>query len=340
MISSRKEKIESIIFIRACCCIGIIIFHYFCDSKGKFKLLYKTANSNFGFMFVTSFFCISGFVLFYNYPKITSFKSFYYKRWKSILVPFYICYIYFFLRNVFRVRKLFYYGDMPKIILTIIGLDGYLSYKMKTYYFVGEWFLGAIIIIYALYPILLSILTKNIIINNIFICFSYFLMYKANFFIIDKTRNMITCITSFYFGIEAIRFKRFYLIRKKIFIISIFIFSFLCFVKIKINCDLIVYQIQGFSLFIALYHIGKYIMKTKINIIFFEISKLSYSIYLFHRRILFDILSVNNPIDWYSHLMQLSLLILLTFICSKIHLMVVNSIYKGFLFKKLDSLFI
>ena len=255
-------------------------------------------------------------------------------------MPFYISYIYFFVRNVFRDRKLFYHGDISKIILTIIGLDGYLLYKIKTYYIVGEWFLGAIIIIYALYPILLYLITKNIIINNIFICFSYFLMYKTNFFIIHKTRNMITCITSFYFGLETIRYKRFYLIRKKIFIISLFIFSFLCLVKIKINCDLIVCQIQGFSLFIVLYHIGKYVMKTKINIIFIEISNLSYSIYLFHRRILFDILSLNNPKEWHSHLIQLSLLILLTFICAKIHLMVVNSIFKCFLFKKLDSLFI
>ena len=94
------------------------------------------------------------------------------------------------------------------------------------------------------------------------------------------------------------------------------------------------------SLFIVLYHIGKYVMKTKINIIFIEISNLSYSIYLFHRRILFDFLSLNNPKEWQSHLIQLFLVILLTFICSKIHLMVVNSIFKCFLFKKLDSLFI
>ena len=88
-----KTKLEGIIFARACCCIGIVIFHYFSGSKGKFKLLYLNANSSYGFLFVTSFFCISGVVLYYNYPKISSIKKFYYKRWKSILLPYYICFI-------------------------------------------------------------------------------------------------------------------------------------------------------------------------------------------------------------------------------------------------------
>ena len=78
-LKRNKNKIEGIIFARSCCCIGIVIFHYFAHSKGKFKLLYRTANSNFGYLFDISFFCISGAVLFYNYPKINSIKIFYFK---------------------------------------------------------------------------------------------------------------------------------------------------------------------------------------------------------------------------------------------------------------------
>ena len=85
----KSNKISGIIFTRACCSIGIVIFHYFCHSNGSFKFLYKTANTNFGYMFVTTFFCISGVVLYYNYPIITSKKSFYFKRWKSIFPSYY-----------------------------------------------------------------------------------------------------------------------------------------------------------------------------------------------------------------------------------------------------------
>ena len=103
-----KTKLEGIIFARACCCIGIVIFHYFSGSKGNFKFLLVNANSSNGFLFVTSFFCISGVVLYYNYPKVQSIKGFYYKRWKSILVPYYICFIYYFLRIIFTYYHKFF----------------------------------------------------------------------------------------------------------------------------------------------------------------------------------------------------------------------------------------
>lgn len=125
---------------------------------------------------------------------------------------------------------------------------------------------------------------------------------------------------------------------KKILLISGIIFIFLY--KVKINSFVLISQIQGFSLFILLYHIGHYLMKKKIQIIFIEISRMSYSIYLFHHKIIFDILSLNNPTEWYIHIVLLFIIIILAIICSEIHLMVVNSIIKSHKFKKLESLFI
>ena len=174
---NEKKRIKGIIFTRACCCIGIIIFHYFSYSKGNFKFLYNTANSSFGFLFVTSFFCLSGAVLYYNHGKIKSIKIFYYKRWKSIFPSYYLCYIYFYFKYAMRFRKLFFKGHWSKLFLTLIGLDGYLFYfKFKTYYLIGEWFLGAIIILYIIYPLLSWLMHKNIIIFNSIIIILYFLM--------------------------------------------------------------------------------------------------------------------------------------------------------------------
>ena len=334
-----KPKILPIIFVRAICCMGIVIFHYFCHSKGNFKLFYVTANSSFGFIFVTSFFCISGVVLYHNYPKIKSIKSFYFKRWKNIFPSFYICYIYFFFRISLSSHKLVFKGQWYKFLISLIGLDGYLSYKIKTFYLVGDWFLGAIIIIYALYPLLLKMILKtNFIINNIFICFFYCIMYKTHYFIISRKYNIITCITSFYFGIETIRFRKFYLENKIILIFCFFIWIFLY--KIKIQTFIIIWQIQGFSLFIILFHIGKYIMSTKIDKIFMEINNISFGIFLFHHRFVFEILALNNPTEWYLHLLLVFMTFLLTIICSKVHLIVVNSIIKSSTFKKLEALFL
>ena len=81
-------------------------------------------------------------------------------------------------------------------------------------------------------------------------------------------------------------------------------------------------------------------MHQKYSKIFIEISNLSFSIYLFHHKIIKDILAINNPFKWHSHLLILSLSLLLTIICSKIHLMVFDSIIKSNIFLKLESLFI
>jgi len=341
MFSKKKGKIKNIIFSRAFCCIGIVIFHYFCHSKGNFKFLYTTSNSNFGFMFVTSFFCISGFVLYYNYPKILSIKRFYYKRWKSILIPYYICYIYFFFRESFCRKKLIFSENRKMYIINIFGLDGYLRYRFKTFYLVGEWFLGAIIILYIMFPLLLLIINKsNIIINNIFFCSLYFLMYKKkNFFIIHPRRNIITCLFSFYFGIESFKYKNFFLINKKSFLISFLMLFLLCTVRINIKYCLLIHQIQGFCLFIVLYKVGYYAMNSKINLIFDKISNLSYFIFLIHHKIIIYILSIYNPEQWYAHILLIIFSITLIIISSNIHLIVINSLFKSYLFKKIDSLF-
>lgn len=56
----KKQSLSEIIFTRAFCSIGIVIFHYFCVFKGTPHYFRWTANSSWGSMFVTSFFCISG----------------------------------------------------------------------------------------------------------------------------------------------------------------------------------------------------------------------------------------------------------------------------------------
>ena len=67
----KRKRINGIDFARSICTIGIIVYHFIGKSNSKLRLLRKTANSTYGFMFVTSFFSISGAVLHYNYPKFS-----------------------------------------------------------------------------------------------------------------------------------------------------------------------------------------------------------------------------------------------------------------------------
>ena len=48
------------------------------------------------------------------------------------------------------------FGPIPKIrfLLSLIGMDGYLNTWFPTFYLVGEWFFGLIVILYLLFPLL------------------------------------------------------------------------------------------------------------------------------------------------------------------------------------------
>lgn len=333
-----KTKLSGITFARVICCLLIIIFHYFCHSNGNFKFFFRTANATWGFISTTAFFCISGTVLNYNYPEIKSLKIFYYKRWRSIFPSYYICFCYFFFNNAFTNHRLFYNGHWSKLFYTLIGLDGYLYYRINTYFIIGEWFLGAIIIIYVSYPFLLWIMEKNIFIIYFIIIIFYYIMYKTNFFIIYKDTNLITCINSFYFGMISIRYKNRILENKISLLISIIIFIYLS--LIKLNDFILLHQIQGYSFYIILIRLGEYIIsKTKTDL-FDEISKISYSLYLIHHRIIFSVLGLYNPFNWYLHLILILCTIIFSIICSMIHFIVVQSMLKSNLFKKIDSFFL
>ena len=138
---------------------------------------------------------------------------------------------------------------------------------------------------------------------------------------------------------QTFKFKHYIFDNNGIIIIFTLLLILLCTIKININFKIIIFQLQGFSLFIVLYKIGYYAMKTKFHFIFDEINNLSFSIFLFHHKLILSILSIYNPVKWNEHILLILLVINLTAICSKIHLIVVNCIFKSYTFKKLDKLF-
>lgn len=335
----KRNNLKSIVFAREICCLGIIVYHYFCHSKNQSKLFLTTSNSFWGFIYVTCFFSISGIVLYYNYPSNISIKKFYFKRWKSIFPIYYLCFLYFYQKNVFKYKKIFYNGNWKKLIFTIFGIDGYLIYKYKTYYIIGEWFTGAIVIIYCLYPIIILIFNKNKFLIPIFLFFGFVIMTKTKYFKIGIHRNLITCFSSFYFGMIFIKFKKIFLNKLAIFI-AFFINIFFYFKKIHTIFSLFIFQLQGFTFLIILICLGKIIMNSKLQSFFNEISRLSYYIFLFHHITILNVFSLYNPKIWYKIIFTLGTIILLSIIYSKILQTTIESIYKSRSFIKIESYFV
>ena len=333
-----KERLQGIEFARACSIIGIIIYHYFCYSLGTFKFLFLTANGAWGDLFVTVFFVISGAVLYYNYPRITSLKTFYFKRWKAIFPPFYLCFLPFFFLDVIRFHHFFYAGNPLRFLFSLFGIDGYFSYKCENYYQVGEWFLGAIIMLYIIYPFVLSALNKNTFIIPFLLIFGYICMYCTDFFVIYKFRNLITCMASFYFGMVAVKNKEFFFKNIICGIVSLLIFIFLYFIKMPNLVFL--HQLHGFTLFIVLIQFGNWIMKTRLGHVFTQLSKLSFFIYLLHHKILRIVQIFYNPDQWYMILAMLAFIILLAILAAKVLSTIVDYITQSKPFKRLEAKFV
>jgi hypothetical protein len=238
------------------------------------------------------FFMLSGALLYKNNSTISSYKSFFIKRWKSIFPMFYIAYLFFYIPKVIKSGTLFYLGNPSSFLLSVFGMDGYFLYKIPNYYLIGEWFLGAIILLYILYPICLKASVKPAVSTIIIICLYIWQVY-TDFFIIDSGRNFISCLISFWFGIL---FMKYYenlinILNKKTFVALCLLLLPLLFVRISFLNKNITEHIVGYILFILFFSLGNIVMKNNVvNKICISVSHLSYGIFLVHHRILYKLL--------------------------------------------------
>ena len=139
-----------------------VLNHFTQVSKNSYFIFDKFANGtgSWGYSLVTVFFIISGALIYLNNSTLDSVSLFYTKRIKTIYPAFYISYISVFTARMCLGGQFTSGKDVYLFALTILGIDGYFSSYVKNFYILGEWFLGALIIIYLLYPFILAVFRK------------------------------------------------------------------------------------------------------------------------------------------------------------------------------------
>lgn len=207
MTKEYKKRIYALDFIRAICALGIVVYHFSCSLTGDLcRPLYMFSCGNWGYSIVTAFFIVSGASIYFSNPCLQNKADiivFYKKRIKSIFPLFYIVFIPLYIFKAIVHHNLFYKGNPCGLLLSFLGVDGYFNYKFITYYQVGEWFLGAIILIYLLYPIILFLVKRNAFLTLLGCIVLYiFVVYdNNNYFEIEQFRNLFSCLVSFVLGI-------------------------------------------------------------------------------------------------------------------------------------------
>lgn len=200
---SRKQYID---MIRAFSASMVFLYH-FCGTIKPFgmtvPLVYGFKNGNWGNVAVFLFFMISGNCLMYKYEESFEVKAFFKSRFFKLMIPFWLCYIIAFLVNFWQTKA---FPEIPlyKFVYTLIGMDGFLAYRTDTFYILGEWFLGSIIIIYLLFPLLRICIKKYIHVTIGILFVLNCLLYYNNFwgfFKINTGRNLLVGMFYFVLGV-------------------------------------------------------------------------------------------------------------------------------------------
>lgn len=296
-----KPKLLGVDLMRVFCIIGVIWYHCACHSNSEYKPFLRYESGDWGAVCVMVFFMISGAMLYYNYPRLCTLqdiRTFYFKRWKSIFPSFYICYIPLFLIQAIQNHTFFYNGAPWKVFISLIGMDGYFHYMdASNYYIIGEWFLGAIILLYLLYPILAWIFFHVPVLLSAICLGIYVWINQSNVFRIAPTQNLLSCITFFVCGMVLIRYK-------KVWdnfggtILSVVITEAMLLTKwdSESNANYIM-LLFAITLFILLYELGNFVMRFKGAKIISAVSGESYEMFLWQHLVILFILKRWNPIS-------------------------------------------
>lgn len=167
----KKEKINFLDVLRFAA-FGMIIFYHMvvrlhlcgCYELSKVEVFYSNRNIHLGSVGVILFFFISGLGLMLSAKNKFNLKNYFSKRFFKILLPFYVAYLMVFTVYSVIERGFSFFGNIPlwRFVFTVVGLDGYLyEYGFPTFYLIGEWFLGCIILMYVLFPIIRKSMLKH-----------------------------------------------------------------------------------------------------------------------------------------------------------------------------------
>ena len=161
----KSRRIFSFDFIRVLAMFMIVVFHYnACWIEYQVQteplLFVQYANGTMGHIGVSLFFILSGASLMYSTRRGLEIRSYLKKRFLSIYPLYWITYAAFF-THFYIINRLPMTVPKSSLLLSFLGMDGYLYYKIPCYYLVGEWFVGCILILYLLFPLLRRLVLEH-----------------------------------------------------------------------------------------------------------------------------------------------------------------------------------
>lgn len=317
-----KKRLFYLDFVRAIAAISIILIHFnaiylYAGAEYLNNVVLTTSAFNvyLGNWGVSLFFIISGCSLMYVYGDKFDCKTFYKKRFFSIYPMFWIAYILGFVFLFLVHHGMFMAAPKWTILLTILGFDGYFAGDIPTFYILGEWFLGCIILLYILFPLLRYLIIKYPKITfgtSLIVYFIFILFYQGSF---APAKIIFIRLPEFLFGMYFVKYiKRVNILPL---VLSILVLLLNQFIKPTFDGSLQTTYI-GIASFLVLVYISDYLNNKYIQKVCKLISKYSYAIFLVHHVIITVVMGyigLNNVYPIKSYIVFLICLVII-FICA------------------------
>lgn len=304
-----KQRIYEIDFIRSVALLIIIFFHYLESGILELGLLrepesfifhginllhFGGVNLSLGNWGVSLFLIISGASLMYVYEEGLEVKDFYKKRVRSIMPLYYLAFL-----LASTIQLLIYKGRRWSnaanwtIILTFLGIDGWLGEVIPNFALVGDWYVGTILIIYLFFPIFYKAIKKFPHITLLVYAVIFMIWEFAFPFEFSKRNSII--LRGFEVVLGMYFMERWKNVTLCTCLFSCGIIFLLIFVKIEIISLYILVPIAGATAFLAIFYFSGYLKAKWIQNPVCWLSKYSYPVFLIHHFVLNKIFERIKP---------------------------------------------
>lgn len=188
--------------------LGILVFHFGCHCDWLNHLC-NTASYHWGVVWVTVFLVTSGACLTRTYSSDLDIWRYFRRRWMGLFPMFFMAWVMLAILRFVLAGP--WWVDIPKqnILLTLVGMDGYFCAKLPTFYLCGEWFLGALVVCYLVFPLLRWLLQRIPFTTAVILLAGTWYIPFLSCFDRDPFNNLWTCVTMFYLGMLLAQYLRF-----------------------------------------------------------------------------------------------------------------------------------
>lgn len=299
----------------------------------KVSPFYSTPNVSASTVAVAIFFMLSGAGLTLSNTDKFEAGKFYLKRFKTVLVPYYVTTVLYFiikfafygenwikaLLNVGGIYTLFGAGEFARINGAPVISTG-----------IGEWFLGVLIIIYVFYPVFRYLMNK---IPYLFFaaCTAFYVAYIYNYTINMPPVYMTIPACAYLFIVGMYLAKYFKEFPKKMMLISIPVCTFFITNKWPLGLNqALVIALCSVMLVISVSFLEPYLQKTKGKVLSF-LSGFSYYLFLVHHAVIYIITPIvkHNITDKYGVMKLIALDLVVMTAAALLVMFITKMIFKG-----------